>query len=54
VNEIKRLRESEVTHGRTAMAAGAGILLQEAWHPIFPDIQGTHTHLLTRSLTMTS
>jgi hypothetical protein len=53
VNEIKRLRESEVAHGRVAMAAVAGILLQEAWHPIFPAIQGMRMHqLLTRSLAM--
>ncbi len=40
LNEVKRLRESEVTHARVAMAAAAGILLQELWHPIFPDIVG--------------
>ena len=40
INEVKRLREAEVTHGRVAMSAAAGILLQEAWHPLFGDIQG--------------
>ena len=40
MNEVKRLRESEVTHGRVAMSAAAGISLQEAFHPLFPDVVG--------------
>lgn len=40
MNEVKRLREAEVTHARLAMAACAGILAQEAWHPLFPSIVG--------------
>ena len=36
-NEIQRLREAEVTHARVAMAACAGMLVQEAWSPLLPD-----------------
>jgi hypothetical protein len=43
VNEVKRLREAEVTHSRVAMAAAAGILFQEWWHPLFPQIQGVQS-----------
>jgi hypothetical protein len=40
LNEVKRLREAEVTHARVAMAAAAGIVAQEALHPLFPDVVG--------------
>ena len=35
VNEIKRYRESEVTHGRVAMLATVGYLVGESFHPLF-------------------
>ena len=37
---MKRLREAEATHARVAMSAAAGILVQEAFHPLFPDVVG--------------
>ena len=40
INEVKRLREAEVTHARVAMSAVAGFALQELWHPLFPDVVG--------------
>ena len=40
INEVKRLREAEVTHARVAMSAVAGIALQELWRPLFPDVVG--------------
>ena len=40
MNEVKRLREAEVTHARVAMSAAAGIMLQEAFHPLFPNVVG--------------
>jgi hypothetical protein len=35
VQEIKRLRESEVTHGRVGMLAVLGFLVGENFHPLF-------------------
>jgi hypothetical protein len=35
VQEIKRFRESEVTHGRVAMLAVVGYLVAEPFHPLF-------------------
>ena len=40
VSEAKRFREAEVTHGRVAMLATLGWVLQEEWHPIFPSEGG--------------
>ena len=31
--------EAEVTHGRVSMLDSLGFLVQEAFHPIFPDVQ---------------
>ena len=36
--EIQRLREAEVTHARVAMAACAGMVLQEMWSPLLPEV----------------
>jgi len=33
-------RESEIIHGRVSMMAAAGFLVQEGFHPIFPEIGG--------------
>merc|ERR1719282_750351 len=35
VQEIKRFREAEVTHGRVAMLATVGYLVAERFHPLF-------------------
>lgn len=35
IREIKRYRESEVTHGRVAMLATVGYLVGESFHPLF-------------------
>jgi len=40
VSEAKRFREAEVTHGRVAMLATVGWVLQEEYHPIFPSDGG--------------
>ena len=34
-DEVYRLREAEITHGRVGMLASAGFLVQEYWHPLF-------------------
>merc|ERR1719432_727535 len=33
--EVYRLREAELTHGRVAMLASLGFLVQEKFHPLF-------------------
>merc|ERR1719258_1036994 len=38
--EILMFREAELAHGRVAMIAGLGFLVQENFHPIFPDVGG--------------
>lgn len=35
VSEAKRFRESELTHGRVAMLATLGWIVQEEYHPFF-------------------
>merc|ERR1711966_366930 len=47
VQEIKRFREAEVTHGRVAMLAVVGYLVAEPFHPLFGGmIDGpANTHL---------
>mmetsp|Transcript_10745 Transcript_10745/g.16477 ORF Transcript_10745/g.16477 Transcript_10745/m.16477 type:complete len:243 (+) Transcript_10745:203-931(+) len=35
IQEIKRFREAEVTHGRVAMLASVGYLVAEKFHPFF-------------------
>ena len=35
VEEVKRFREAEVTHGRVAMLATVGYLVGESFHPLF-------------------
>jgi len=35
VEEVKRFREAEVTHGRVAMLASVGYLVGENFHPLF-------------------
>jgi hypothetical protein len=47
VEEIKRYRESEVTHGRVAMLASLGYLVGESFHPFFGGVVSgpANTHL---------
>jgi len=47
VQEIKRFREAEVTHGRVSMLAVVGYLVGESFHPFFDgQITGpANTHL---------
>jgi hypothetical protein len=43
---IKKYRESEYKHGRIAMLACVGFIMQEFYHPIYPEIGGLAiTHL---------
>jgi hypothetical protein len=47
IEEIKRYRESEVTHGRVAMLATLGYLVGENFHPFFGGVVSgpANTHL---------
>ena len=47
VQEIKRFREAEVTHGRVAMLATVGYLVAEKFHPLFNGLIGgpANSHL---------
>merc|ERR1712087_603559 len=47
VQEIKRFREAEVTHGRVSMLAVLGYLVAEKFHPLFNgEVTGpANTHL---------
>jgi hypothetical protein len=47
IEEIKRYRESEVTHGRVAMLATLGYLVGESFHPFFGGVISgpANTHL---------
>merc|ERR1719238_378767 len=40
LEEMKRYREAEVTHGRVSMLAVIGFLTAEAYHPLFNSIGG--------------
>ena len=40
MSEAKRFREAELTHGRVAMLATVGWIVQEEYHPIFPSEGG--------------
>merc|ERR1711927_40267 len=47
VQEVKRFREAEVTHGRVAMLAVLGYLVAEPFHPFFGGVVGgpANSHL---------
>jgi len=38
--EILKYREAELAHGRVSMVAALGFLVQENFHPIFPEVGG--------------
>merc|ERR1719353_1143283 len=38
--EVLMLREAELAHGRVSMVAALGFLVQENFHPIFPEVGG--------------
>merc|ERR1719164_67651 len=40
VLEVNRLREAELTHGRVAMLASLGFIVQEKFHPLFSGVGG--------------
>ena len=46
-SELRLRRESELAHGRVAMVAALGFLVQESFHPIFPLIDGPAIKQLT-------
>merc|ERR1740138_1251999 len=50
VAEIRIMREAELAHGRVSMIAGLGFLVQENFHPIFPDIGGPAARQLDEGL----
>ena len=39
-DEIRMFREAELAHCRVSMVAALGFLVQENFHPIFPDVGG--------------
>lgn len=41
-------REAELAHGRVAMVGALGFLVQEGFHPIFPDVSGPAINQLTQ------
>jgi len=43
VDEAKRFREAELTHGRVAMLAALGWVVGEEWSPIFPTLNGVNS-----------
>ena len=52
-NELMLRRESELAHGRVAMVGALGFLIQEAFSPLFPEIDGPAINQLSQ-LTETS
>ncbi len=41
IRQKKKLRESELKHGRIAMMGTLGLFVQEAWHPLLGGDVGT-------------
>jgi len=50
VEEIMLYREAELAHGRVAMMASLGFLVQEAFHPIFAWVDGPAARQLDQVL----
>ena len=49
--ELMLFREAELAHSRVAMVGALGFIVQEAFHPIFPDIGGPSIRQLDQVLT---
>merc|ERR1719472_720076 len=49
--ELQLYREAELAHGRVAMVGALGFLVQEQFHPIFPEIGGPSIRQLDTVLT---
>merc|ERR1740125_55129 len=47
-SELLLRREAELAHGRVAMVAALGFLVQEGFHPIFPEVNGPAINQLTQ------
>mmetsp|Transcript_39838 Transcript_39838/g.68334 ORF Transcript_39838/g.68334 Transcript_39838/m.68334 type:complete len:200 (-) Transcript_39838:326-925(-) len=47
-SELLLRREAELAHGRVAMVAALGFLVQESFHPLFPQIVGPAINQLTQ------
>lgn len=47
-SELMLRRESELAHGRVAMTAALGFLVQEGFHPLFPEVNGPAINQLTK------
>jgi hypothetical protein len=45
---VPRWREAELVHGRVGMLASAGFLVQEAYHPMFPQVDGAALYHMTK------
>ena len=48
IQEVRRWRESEITHGRVAMLAALGFIVGEQVEdfPLFPHVVGAHLRLM--------
>ena len=46
--ELMLRREAELAHGRVAMIGALGFLVQEAFHPLFPQIDGPAINQLSQ------
>jgi light-harvesting complex I chlorophyll a/b binding protein 4 len=46
-SELQLRREAELAHGRVAMVGALGFLVQETFHPIFPQVDGPAINQLT-------
>ena len=46
--ELMLRREAELAHGRVAMVGALGFLVQEAFHPLFPEIDGPAINQLSQ------
>ena len=46
-SELQLRREAELAHGRVAMVGALGFLVQETFHPIFPQVGGPAINQLT-------
>ena len=50
MEELKLFREAELAHGRVAMMGALGFIVEENFHPIFPDASGAGIRYLDQVL----